>query len=456
MAIKPSISKGTRDFSPADIAKRNYLKAVLQEQFECYGFQPIATPTFERLETLMGKYGEEGDRLIFRILNSGEKLKKANSEALSQNKLKAFADSLSEKALRYDLTVPFARYVAQHQNELVFPFRRYQIQNVWRADRPQHGRFQEFMQCDADIVGVRSILQEIEMLRLYDSVFNALGLHGVSLKINHRGLLAALAQAIGAPDQLIPFTVALDKLDKIGFDGVVEELLQRGFDKNVVTQLQPLLQLKGTAEEKLKQLAAILPASTQKENALAELQWIFEQLQDQPMQTVTVDLDITLARGLNYYTGMIVEVGAPEGIKMGSIGGGGRYDDLTAAFGLKDQSGIGISFGFDRIFLVMEELGLFPKEVLKTTQVLFLNTDEKGAAWALKELDALRRKGVAAEIYPAPAKFQKQLRYANGKNIPYAVIYGSQEQEQGHFVLKNMQAGSQQEYPIGTALASIL
>lgn len=456
MPIKPSIPKGTRDFSATDIAKRNFLKQVLRQNFEAYGFEPIETPTFERTETLLGKYGDEGDRLIFRILNSGEKVKKANIDALAAGKLGAFADSVTEKALRYDLTVPFARYVAQYQNDIVFPFRRYQIQPVWRADRPQHGRFQEFVQCDADIIGDRSLVQELEVIQLYDKVFSDLKLTGVNVRLNHRKILAGLAAAIGAPDQLIAFTVALDKLDKIGIEGVEKELINQGFATDVVAKLNPILSLEGNAEEKLDQLKLILADHPEALEGIEELNYIFKTLQKQGLQCVSLDVDLTLARGLNYYTGMIVEVRAPESVKMGSIGGGGRYDDLAGSFGLKDKSGIGISFGFDRIFLILEELNLFPKEIVKRTQLLFLHTGEAGLDWCINALQNLRQAGLAAEIYPSAAKFKKQLNYAHQKQIPFVLIYGEEEQAQGVFVLKNMTSGHQKTHPLITPIASLL
>ena len=456
MAVKPSIPKGTRDFYATTIAQRNYLKQVLQRNFETFGFEPIETPTFERLETLMGKYGEEGDRLIFRILNSGEKVKKADLNALEKNDLRAFSDSLSEKALRYDLTVPFARFVAQYQNEIVFPFRRYQIQPVWRADRPQHGRFQEFVQCDADIIGDRSLLQEIEVIQLYDAVFADLKLPAVVVRLNHRKILAGLAEAIGAPERLIEFTIVLDKLDKIGVEGVEKELIDRGFDPKVIERLKPMLELTGTPEQKLDKLDTILGGFEAARTGIDELKYIFQTLQKQGLSAVTLDIDLTLARGLNYYTGMIVEVLPPPEVKMGSIGGGGRYDDLTSAFGLKDKSGIGISFGFDRIFLVLEALNLFPKEILKNTEVLFINTDVAALDWSLQALQQLRKQGIAAEMYPVETKFKKQLNYANQKQIPYVIIFGEEEQKQNVFVLKEMTSGTQTRHSLETDIRPLL
>ncbi|MGB2152794.1 MAG: histidine--tRNA ligase, partial [Flavobacteriaceae bacterium] len=369
--MKPSIPKGTRDFSPKEVAQRSYLKNILSSSFEKYGFEPIETPSFEKTSTLLGKYGEEGDRLIFKILNSGEKLKKADLDALANQKLATFSNSLSEKALRYDLTVPFARYVVQHQNDISFPFKRYQIQPVWRADRPQHGRFQEFFQCDADIVGSKSLWQEVELCGLYDDVFHRLQLNGVLLKINNRKILAGIAEVLGASERIIDFTVALDKLDKIGQEGVINELLSKGFSEDSVNKVLPLMGLTGDFNSKLNLLSDFLEGSEQGIEGVEELRFVVDMVTQLGLKSIELDIDVTLARGLNYYTGCIFEVVAPEGIKMGSIGGGGRYDDLTAGFGLKDTSGVGISFGFDRIYLVLEELNLFPKSAQKSTQVLF-------------------------------------------------------------------------------------
>jgi histidyl-tRNA synthetase len=452
--LKPSIPKGTRDFTPQQVAQRNYLKSILTDCFQRFGFQPIETPSFEKRETLMGKYGEEGDRLIFKILNSGEKVKKADLAALEKNDLKQFSNSLSEKALRYDLTVPFARFVAQHQNELVFPFRRFQIQNVWRADRPQHGRFQEFTQCDADIVGEKSLYQEVEMLQLYDTVFTKLGLTGVTLKINNRKILAGIAALLDASDRLVPFTVSLDKLDKIGREGVEKELLGKGFDPEALARLAPLFELEGTADEKLNTLASLLETSEVGQEGIAEIQFILTQLKSNPL-AAAMDLNVTLARGLDYYTGLIVEVAAPEGVKMGSIGGGGRYDDLTSSFGLKDKSGIGISFGFDRIGLVLEELDLYPNTVHSPTQLLVSQFEPAANPWSLQLIHQLREAGMAAEFYPTTAKFKKQLSYANQKQIPWVVICAIQEFEQREFVLKNMTTGEESRHSMDVAFSVI-
>ena len=454
--MKPSLPKGTRDFSSTEVAKRNYLKGVLQAAFESAGYLPIETPSFEKSSTLLGKYGEEGDRLIFKILSNGEKLKKADLEALAQNRLGAFSNSLSEKALRYDLTVPFARYVVQHQNELVFPFKRYQIQPVWRADRPQHGRFQEFFQCDADVVGSTSLWQEIELCQLYAKVFAQLGIEGTTLKINNRKVLAGIAEVIGVQDQLIDFTVALDKLDKIGFDGVVNELYTKGFSKEAIEKIHPLLELSGNATNRLQGLKQFLEKSSIGLEGVQELTFVLEQLEALDFSSMSLSIDVTLARGLNYYTGCIFEVTPPEGVKMGSIGGGGRYDDLTSGFGMKNMSGVGISFGFDRIYLVLEELNLFPASVQNQTQVLFLNFGASTALESNKLIGELREKGLRVEYYPDAAKMKKQLSYANHKNIPLVVLYGDDEMEKQEVVLKQMQTGEQNAVALSDLANKIL
>lgn len=451
MVIKPAILKGTRDFDANEIARRNYIKATLQTIFEQFGFNPIETPTMERLETLSGQYGEEGDRLIFKILNSGEKVKKANVVALSEGQFKKFTHSVSEKALRYDLTVPMARYVAQHQNDLPFPFRRYQIQPVWRADRPQHGRFQEFYQCDADIVGERSLWQEIEMVSLYDTAFKALGLDAVTLKINHRAILAALADYVGAKNQLADFTVALDKWDKIGKEGVQEELIDKGFSRQAIKTLFPLLEAKNTTKEKLNQLQTLFKKHQLDTIGLDELQFIFGQLEALNI-SVHLSFDLTLARGLHYYTGMIVEVIPPKSVQMGSLGGGGRYDDLTQIFGLKNMSGIGISFGFERIYLVMESLNLFPKSAHAQKPVLFLNFGAQATAKSFSLVNQLQQAGIAAELYPTSAKLKKQMLYAHKKQVEKVVLIGSDELEQKVFILKDMTTGKQTTHKIADLL----
>ncbi|MDA0792229.1 MAG: histidine--tRNA ligase [Bacteroidetes bacterium] len=452
MSIKPATPKGTRDFSSDEIAKRNYLKTVLQQAFEKFGFQPIETPSFERLETLTGVYGEEGDRLVFKILNSGEKVKKADFDALQNEEYQKFSRSLSEKALRYDLTVPFARYVAQHQNDLAFPFRRYQIQPVWRADRPQHGRFQEFYQCDADIVGDRSLWQEIEMISLYDYAFNELHIEGIVLKINHRKILMGIAGVLGAEEQLTAFTIALDKLDKIDSQGVLEELKTKGFSNSSLSHLESLLTLKGSATEQLAALKSILKSEPEGLKGIEELEFVLAQLEGIQLKSVSLAFDLTLARGLHYYTGLIVEVKPPESVVMGSIGGGGRYDDLTGSFGLKNMSGIGISFGFERIYFVLDELGLFPKTLHHTSSVLFANFGDFAAKKAFQLLSELRRNGISGEMYPTAAKLKKQLSYADSKQIAKVILIGSEELEQNQFVVKDMVSGEQTTHPIASLI----
>ena len=453
--MKPSIPKGTRDFSPKEVAQRNYLKDVLSTSFETYGFEPLETPSFEKTSTLLGKYGEEGDRLIFKILNSGNKLKKANLEALADDKLAAFSNSLSEKALRYDLTVPFARYVVQHQNDISFPFKRYQIQPVWRADRPQHGRFQEFFQCDADTVGSKSLWQEVELCGLYDDVFDKLKLSGACLKINNRKILAGIAEVLGASDQIIDFTVALDKLDKIGQEGVIKELLNKGFSNESIDKVLPLMGLSGDYSSKLNTLSVFLKDSEIGSKGIEELRFVVDHVTEIGLKSMTLDIDVTLARGLNYYTGCIFEVAAPEGVKMGSIGGGGRYDDLTAGFGLKDTSGVGISFGFDRIYLVLEELDLFPASAQNGTQVLFANFGEEYALLCNQMVKTLRDHQIRSEFYPDAAKMKKQFSYANAKTIPLLIVIGPDELASNSFVLKDMDSGTQTNHALDQFLETI-
>jgi len=462
MAQKPSIPKGTRDFSPIEVAKRNYIFNTIRAHFERFGYQPIETPTFENSETLMGKYGEEGDRLIFKILNSGnyffnkqkielprsiESLQVNSAETISVEELvqlNQFTNKISEKALRYDLTVPFARYVVQHQNEIEFPFKRYQIQPVWRADRPQKGRFREFYQCDADVVGSTSLWQEVELVQLYDSVFFDLGLKGVTIKINNRKILSGIAEVIGASDKLIDFTVALDKLDKIGEDGVKKEMLEKGISEEAIVKVQPLFNFTGTTAEKLEKLSQLLAGSQEGLKGVEELRFICENVLEIGLKDSKLDLDVTLARGLNYYTGAIFEVSAPEGVSMGSIGGGGRYDDLTGIFGLKNMSGVGISFGLDRIYLVVEELGLFPETVTSTSKAIFLNFGESEAKYAMKAISKLRAAGIKVEMYPDNAKIGKQFQYADKRGIPYAIIVGGEELNNNVYNVKNLASGEQQ------------
>ncbi len=568
MASKPSIPKGTRDFSPAEVAKRQYIIQTIKSNFEKFGFQPIETPSFENSETLMGKYGEEGDRLIFKILESGDYFEKAkigiyknieknnfyiinlltsifidfrdylkkdnhifnqenqfsnfelisefikisienrisfsnerdvlygykdiivdffkvNSDKISKYittkeyffenddvfddfKLKELVfiyqdlilhmkrsllfnissnkltGSISEKALRYDLTVPFARYVVQHQNEIEFPFKRYQIQPVWRADRPQKGRFREFFQCDADVVGSKSLWQEVELVQLYDTVFTALGLNGATVKINNRKILSGIAEVIGASDKLIDFTVALDKLDKIGEDGVKKEMIEKGIAEEAIQKVQPLFSFTGTITDKIKKLSQLLASSEEGMKGVEELRFICDNVIQLGLSTAILDLDVTLARGLNYYTGAIFEVAAPKEVAMGSIGGGGRYDDLTGIFGLKNMSGVGVSFGLDRIYLVLEELGLFPATVTATSKALFINYGEKEAFYAMKAIKELRNSGIKVELYPDNAKVGKQFQHADKRGIPFAVIIGDQEMESNSYALKNLETGEQQ------------
>ncbi len=572
MAQKPSIPKGTRDFSPIEVAKRNYIIDTIKKQFRLFGFQAIETPSFENSDTLMGKYGEEGDRLIFKILESGEYFEKAKSKItnplennttvtylselitsvlknirtelksecldnfsgsakyINMQKISAYISDnigsilnsapqiayvgqferrifyyfkdnairissdivnrgsffdndiafenfilneqkdiledlvktlmdfyvlniksnkltqfISEKALRYDLTVPFARYVVQHQNEIDFPFKRYQIQPVWRADRPQKGRFREFYQCDADVVGSTSLWQEVDFIQLYDKVFTELNLSGVTIKINNRKILSGIAEVIGAKDKLIDFTVALDKLDKIGEDGVKKEMLTKGISEDAIEKVKPLFSFTGTAQEKIDELKILLASSDEGQQGVEELQFIINAIANIPLKTATLDLDVTLARGLNYYTGAIFEVTAPETVKMGSIGGGGRYDDLTGIFGLKDVSGVGISFGLDRIYLVLEELSLFPETVLSSTKAMFINFGEAEALYCLKAVNLLRDEGVVTELYPDNAKMKKQMGYANKRQIPFVILAGETEMNTNTFMVKNMQSGTQEE-----------
>ncbi len=439
MASKPSIPKGTRDFSPVEVSKRNYIISIMRNHFEKYGYQPIETPSFENSDTLMGKYGEEGDRLIFKILNSGDYLDKVTSEELHDINYKKLTTKISEKALRYDLTVPFARYVVQHQNEIEFPFKRYQIQPVWRADRPQKGRFREFFQCDADVVGSTSLWQEVELVQLYDSVFAELGLNGVTIKINNRKILSGIAEVIGASDKLIDFTVALDKLDKIGEDGVKKEMLEKGISEEALLKVQPLFNFTGTIQEKIEKLSVLLSSSEEGKKGIEELKFICENVIKLGLQKAILDLDVTLARGLNYYTGAIFEVSAPKEVAMGSIGGGGRYDDLTGIFGLKNMSGVGISFGLDRIYLVLEELNLFPPTVTTATKVMFLNLGDEQALVALQSILKLRSQNVKAELYPDSSKIDKQFKYAEKRGIPFVVKEITGE----IFTLKDIVTGEQ-------------
>lgn len=462
MPQKPSIPKGTRDFSALEVAKRQYIIQTIKSNFERFGFQPIETPTFENSETLLGKYGEEGDRLIFKILNSGNyfynkqkidlpdsirDLQQLDADKLAVEQrieLNKFTNQISEKALRYDLTVPFARYVVQHQNELQFPFKRYQIQPVWRADRPQKGRFREFYQCDADVVGSNSLWQEVEFIQLYDSVFNDLKLSGVTIKINNRKILSGIAEVIGASDKLIDFTVALDKLDKIGQDGVETEMLEKGIAATAIQKIQPLFNFSGTISEKLDQLLDLLQSSDEGKKGIEELRFICDTTQKLGLRTTTLDLDITLARGLNYYTGAIFEVAAPLEVGIGSIGGGGRYDDLTGIFGLKNMSGVGISFGLDRIYLAIEAMNLFPETVAANTTAIFANLGIDNALVAMQNILQLRKSGLKVELYPDEVKISKQFQYAEKRRIKFLVQLIIDENKTSNFAIKNLETGDLQ------------
>lgn len=446
MAQKPSIPKGTRDFLPADVARRAYVINIIKTQFERYGFLPIETPAMEKASTLQGKYGEEGDRLMFNILNSGEKVKKADVAALEENNLGRFTASVSEKALRYDLTVPFARFVVQHQNELTFPFRRYQIQSVWRADRPQRGRFQEFTQCDADVVGAVSPLLEAECIQLFDDVFNNLSLKGATIRINHRGILAGIAKYLGAPERIVDFTVALDKLDKIGSDGVYDELRKKEFDEDSLSKLTPLLELSGSVVEQLVTLENLLSAQPDALSGIAHLREVLRFVS--PLQVSHLAFDLTLARGLNYYTGIIFEVAPPKEVAMGSIGAGGRYDDLTALFGLKDIHGLGISFGLDRLCMVLDELNLFPSTLQQSVDVVVLNFGDVFVQELMPHVTKWRAAGVRVLVYPTSHKLKKQMQFANQSHAPWTLFYGESEQKQGVLSLKNMLSGATKDIKV--------
>lgn len=455
MAQKPSIPKGTRDFSPNEVAKRNYIFDIVKKHFQTFGFQPIETPSFENSDTLLGKYGDEGDRLIFKILNSGDFISKVDDVTYSSKNSTSLAPKITEKALRYDLTVPFARYVVMHQNEIDFPFKRYQIQPVWRADRPQKGRFREFYQCDADVVGADSLLQEVELVQLYDTVFTDLKLEGVNIKLNNRKVLSGIAETIGAKNLLVDFTIALDKLDKIGEEGVKKEMLEKGISEASIEKLSPLFSLTGSNKEQIEALRQLLSKSEEGSTGVEELSFIVETIESLGLQSAKLSINLTLARGLNYYTGAIFEVAPPEGVEMGSIGGGGRYDDLTGIFGLKDVSGVGISFGLDRIYLVLEELNLFPESVVQSLDILCLNFGDNEAVAALKLVNALRKSGKKADLYPSNTKIQKQFKYANNRNVPYVILLGEEELENNSFVVKNMASGEQQTYDLANPEAFI-
>ena len=438
---QPSIPKGTRDFSPEEMAKRNYIFDTIREVFKLYGFRQIETPAMENLSTLMGKYGEEGDKLLFKILNSGDYLKDIKDDELTERNVNRLATKLSEKGLRYDLTVPFARYVVQHRNEITFPFRRYQIQPVWRADRPQKGRYREFFQCDADVIGSDSLLNEVELIQIIDEVFTRFGIR-VCIKLNNRKILSGIAEIIGQQDKIVDITVAIDKLDKIGLEKVNEELASKGILQKAIEQLQPIILLQGSNEEKLNVLKTVLKDSEQGLRGVEELSFILSKLDILKLRS-QLELDLTLARGLNYYTGAIIEVKALD-VQIGSITGGGRYDDLTGIFGLKGVSGVGFSFGADRIFDVLNQLDLYPKDSIKGTQVLFVNFGEKEGAYILPIVTKVRQAGISSEIYPDAAKMGKQMKYADSNKIPYVAIAGESEMAEGKIMLKNMTTGEQQ------------
>ena len=440
MAAKPSIPKGTRDFSPLEMAKRNYIFNTIREVFHHFGFQQIETPAMENLSTLMGKYGDEGDKLLFKIQNSGDYFSGLTDEELLSRNAAKLASKFCEKGLRYDLTVPFARYVVMHREEITFPFKRYQIQPVWRADRPQKGRYREFYQCDADVVGSDSLLNEVELVQMIDAVFTAFGVR-VSIKINNRKILAGIAEIIGEADKIVDITVAIDKLDKIGLENVNAELASKGIPQEAIDKLQPIILLSGSNAEKLETLKEILAGSETGMKGVEESEFILSTVAGLDIRN-EVELDLTLARGLNYYTGAIFEVKALD-VQIGSISGGGRYDNLTGVFGMPGVSGVGISFGADRIFDVLNQLDLYPKDAVNGTRLLFVNFGQAEAAYCLPVLAKVRAAGVRAEIYPDSAKMKKQMSYANAKNIPFVAIAGETEMNEGKFTLKNMLTGEQ-------------
>lgn len=436
---KPSIPKGTRDFSPEEMAKRNYIFNTIREVYHLYGFQQIETPAMENLSTLMGKYGEEGDKLLFKILNSGDCFAGMTCEELAEMNPTKFAAKACEKGLRYDLTVPFARFVVQHRNEISFPFKRYQIQPVWRADRPQKGRYREFYQCDGDVVGSNSLINEVELIQIMDEVFRRFGIR-VCIKMNNRKILAGIAEIIGEADKLVDITVAIDKLDKIGLDNVNAELRDKGLSEEAIAKLQPVILLSGTNEEKLAALRPILSGSTGMKG-IEELEFIFDKIKNIPL-TAELELDLTLARGLNYYTGAIFEVKALD-VQIGSITGGGRYDNLTGVFGLEGVSGVGISFGADRIYDVLNQLDLYPKDALQTTQLLFVNFGPTEESYLLPLIAKVRAAGIRTELYPEAAKMKKQMSYADTKRIPFVALVGENEIKENKINLKNMLTGEQ-------------
>ena len=452
MAQKPSIAKGTRDFSPIEMAKRNYIFNTIKEVFLLYGFQQIETPAMENLSTLMGKYGEEGDKLLFKILNSGDYLKSAPDDLLENRDYIHLITKISEKGLRYDLTVPFARYVVMHRNEIQFPFKRYKIQPVWRADRPQKGRYREFYQCDADVVGSAALMNEVELISMIDEVFHRFGVN-ITIKVNNRKVLSGIAEIIGEPEKIVDITVAIDKIDKIGIDNVNAELLEKGLPQSAVDALQPLLSLSGSNEEKLDSLASLLQNSEVGMKGVEELRYVLSQAQAQQPKAC-IELDVSLARGLNYYTGTILEVKAQD-VVIGSITGGGRYDNLTGVFGMPGTSGVGISFGADRIYDVLKALDLYPKDTLASTKVLFINFGDKESEVALKYVMQLRKEGIPAEIYPDATKMKKQMTYANNKNVEYVAMVGETEIANGTIALKCMESGEQENLTIHQVIQKI-
>ena len=451
MTQKPSIPKGTRDFSPVEMAKRNYIFNTIKEVYALYGFQQIETPAMENLSTLMGKYGEEGDKLLFKIQNSGDYFRGITDEQLLSRDAAKLASKFCEKGLRYDLTVPFARYVVQHREELALPFKRYQIQPVWRADRPQKGRYREFYQCDADVVGSSSLINEVELMQIVDTVFTRFGIR-VCIKINNRKILSGIAEIIGQADKIVDITVAIDKLDKIGLDNVNAELAENGIPTEAIEKLQPIILLSGTNEEKLQTMKEVLKDSETGLKGVEECEFILSKLNGLNNE---VEIDLTLARGLNYYTGAIFEVKALD-VEIGSITGGGRYDNLTGIFGMPGLSGVGISFGADRIFDVLNQLDLYPKEAINTTKLLFVNFGEKEADFCLEVLKQVREAGISAEIYPESVKMKKQMSYANAKQIPFVALVGETEMQEQKVTLKNMESGDQSMLSIDQLIETLL
>ena len=453
--MKPILPKGTRDFSPTEVSRRNYMKEKIKLSYEKFGFEPIETPSFEKLEILRGNYSEEGDRLIFKILNSGEKLKKADIRSLKSNNISQFSKSISEKALRYDLTIPFARYVSKNQNAINFPFKRYQIQPVWRADRPQYGRFQEFLQCDADIIGSDSLFLEVDLILLCAEVFNKLDLKHITIKINHRKILYDISKKIGFKNNFKNFTTILDKFDKIGSKGIIDLLRKEDISTSKLSDLKYLLNLEGSNEFKLKSISEFLGTSFTENNGLNDINQILNNDFIQSSDNFKIEFDLTLARGLDYYTGSIFEISYTKNDGIGSIGGGGRYDDLTSTFGLKNMSGVGVSFGFDRIYLLMNELGVFPELTNITTQVLIANFGNETEKICFDILRNLRDKEIRTEFYPDFVRINNQLSYANKKNIPYVIIIGKNELVSKEFILKDLDKRVQSSYPLTNLLSVI-